>query len=179
MKQISALCALFAASMLLASCSGRQPANSGPARVKVPEMTEQGGDVALEDRTVEVPKGEDAARAALKSLFDYAGGRTNAIPKGTRLLELKVEGGTARLNLSKEFNELAGAGNEGESMAQKALRRTLAQFKDIERMVVLVEGKPFASEHADWSEPIPVREEEDVAHRDRRPEIGLTPGGGE
>ena len=44
---------------------------------------------------------------------------------------------------------------------------------------VLVDGKPFASEHTDWSEPIPVRDKEDVARQDHRPAINIRPGGGE
>jgi hypothetical protein len=66
-------------------------------------------------------------------------------------------------------------GNEGESTAQKALKRTLSQFKQIDKMLVRVEGKPFASEHTDWSSPISVRDDEDVARRDR-PSISVSGG---
>ena len=52
-----------------------------------------------------------------------------------------------------------------ESLAQNSLRRTLAQFPEVQKMVVLVEGKPFEGEHADWNEPIPVRDENAGAPR--------------
>ena len=178
MKRITAVLALLCAGVLLASCSGKKP-ESEPAQVRVPVEVERNGRVGLSDRKVDVPQGEGAVKTALETLFKYAQGRSNSIPDGTKLLDLKVEEGVARLNLSKEFNKLEGAGNEGESLAQKALKRTLAQFKDIESMVVQVEGKPFASEHTDWSEPIPVRDKEDVARDDRRAPITVSPGGGE
>ena len=173
MNRISAIFALAGAGALLASCSGKQEQN----QVTVPVPVERAGQVGLDDRKVDVPKGEDAVKTALESLFKYAKGRTNAIPEGTKLLDLKVEDRIARINVSKEFNKLEGAGNEGESLAQSAIRRTLAQFKDIDKMVVLVEGKPFESQHADWSDPIPVRDKDDVARGDGRPAINISPGG--
>ena len=173
MKQITAVFALAAAGALLASCSGKKE----PEQVSVAVPVERSGQVGFKDRTVAVPKGEDAVKTALDSLFKYAKGRTNAIPEGTKLLDLKVEDKVARINVSKEFNKLEGAGNEGESLAQTAIRRTLAQFEEIDKMVVLVEGKPFESQHADWSDPIPVRDKDDVARGDGRPAISVSPGG--
>ena len=172
MKRICTAAALLSAGVILAGCSGRKQPDSDLDTVKVPTVVEGNNGVKLEERKVDVPAGVDDVRTAVTALLNET---SHPLPEGTSLIDLKVEDGTAHLNLSKEFSKLEEMGNEGESTAQKALKRTLSQFKQIDKMLVRVEGKPFASEHTDWSAPIPVRDDEDVARRDR-PSISVSGG---
>ena len=160
MKVLSAVLALACASLFLASCSAKRPSQSAHL-VNVPTPVEHGGDVGLKDHPVRVTGG-DRVKAALEALISES---KSPIPDGTKLQQVKVEDGVARIAFSKEFNKLENAGDTGESLAQNALRRTLAQFREIDKMLVLVDGKPFESEHADWSKPIAVRDEEGIAQR--------------
>lgn len=140
--------------------SPRQPgAYQGDGMVRIPHAEPRDNDVGLASRRVKLPPG-DPVEGALKALFAQKdeGDHRNPIPEGTRLLSLRVDGGIATLDVSEEFNHVKQHGTTGESLAQNALRQTLAQFPQIDRMLVTVNGKSFESEHTDWSEPIPVRE---------------------
>ncbi len=130
-------------------------------KVRIARPVQEGNGVGLKTETVEVPKDQDPVRGALVALLSLKGDRMhpNAMPQGTRLLDLRVKDGVATVDLSREFNTLRQGGDTGESQAQNALRKTLAQFPQVKSMRVLVEGKPFESEHTDWTEPIPVRDE--------------------
>lgn len=134
---------------------------TGPGMVKIVRPHTDGNEPGVQGETVPIPPGSDPVSAALTALVDTTKDpdKPHALPSGTRLLSVKVESGVATVDFSKEFNEVRGYGSTRESQAQNALRQTLAQFKDVERMLVLVEGKPFESEHADWTEPIAVRDE--------------------
>jgi hypothetical protein len=83
---------------------------------------------------------------------------SSPFPKGTRLIALDVKEGIAVLDFSKEFHALANSGDTTESMAMKALRSTLGEFPEVQKMRVTVEGKPFDSQNTDWTTPFPVRD---------------------
>ena len=133
---------------------------SGDRTVNIARPVSGGNEIKLQNERVDIPAGVDPVEAALTKLFETANdtSKPSAIPKGTMLRSLKVEDGIARVDVSREFNQLAKRGSTTESLAENALRSTLAQFPQIQKMLLLVEGKPFESEHADWSEPVPVRE---------------------
>jgi hypothetical protein len=104
--------------------------------------------------------GKPTAKAAIEALLATADdpSRPSAMPKGTRLLSVAVERDVATIDLSKEFRALDTMGDTGESLAQRALRRALAQIPGVERMNVMVEGTLYSGEHSgDWSD-IPVRD---------------------
>jgi hypothetical protein len=86
-------------------------------------------------------------------------GLNSPFPKGTRLLSVTIQDGVATLDFSKEFNQLADSGETTESMAQKALRKTLSHFVGVEKMRVTVEGRPFESQATDWNTPFPVEDD--------------------
>src|SRR5262249_7808678 len=86
-------------------------------------------------------------------------GLNSPFPKGTRLLSVSITDRVATLDFSKEFNQLADAGETTESMAQKALRKTLSHFYGVEKMRVTVEGKPFESQATDWGTPFRVEDD--------------------
>lgn len=59
---------------------------------------------------------------------------------GTKLLDLKIKGGLATVNFSKEVTGYGG-GTTAESLFIKALLLTLGQFSDIKGVQILVEGE--------------------------------------
>jgi len=152
--------ALVAAALLLASCRQEPSPSAQGGTVQVPVPRAAGNGVQLGAEPRRLSPGEDRLEGALKALLETSRRpQESAIPPGTRLRSLKVEGGTATVDLSGEFKAVGERGSTGESLAQNALRQVLAQFPQVERMVVLVDGRPFEGEHADWTGPIPVRDE--------------------
>jgi hypothetical protein len=139
----------------------------GGGQVRVSRPRTDGNEVKLEDEKASIPPGSDPRAGALNALLTPPKGSSEEppIPRGTKLRSVKVEGGIATVDFTAEFNGLKQHGSTMESLAQKSLRRTLAQFSEIDKMVILVEGKPFEGEHAEWNEPIPVRDENAGAPR--------------
>lgn len=101
---------------------------------------------------------QDDVESALTNLFKKADKEEGPLPKGVKVLSVKVDKGVATIDLSKEFNGLKEHGSSTESSAQASLRHTLAKFPQVQKMLVLVEGKPFESEHTEWNEPLSVRD---------------------
>jgi spore germination protein GerM len=113
----------------------------------------------LQPETVRINPAGDPIAQTLEQLFATTeGGGPSAFPQGTRLLSLKVETGVATLDLGSEFRKINVMGDTGESLAQNALRQALAQFPEVQKMTVLVEGKPFEGEHSGAWVEIPVRD---------------------
>src|SRR5258706_12811253 len=123
-------------------------------RVRIPRPEQKDNEVSLKDQEETIPKSGDPVSAAITTLLNPKKEDERAIPEGTRLLSLKIDGGVATMNFSSEFNGVRNFGNTRESLAQNSLRKTLAQFPEVQKMLVRVEGKPFESEHTDWTEPI-------------------------
>jgi germination protein M len=127
--------------------------------IEVPRPVERSNAVQLRDETVPVPRGADRVRTALKALMEpVRGGEPGAVPAGTRLLDVHVRDGLATVNLSSEFAAINDGGDTGESVAQRALRRALAQFPQVDRMCVLVDGKLFEGGHSGEWDNVPVRD---------------------
>lgn len=129
-------------------------------QIQITRPVARGNEVVLHPETQRIPPGGDPVAHTLNALFATAqeGSGPSAFPTGTRLLNLRIENGLATVDLSAEFRALNRQGDTGESLAQNALRKALAQFPQIERMTVLVEGQPYEGEHSgEWSD-IPVRD---------------------
>lgn len=109
-----------------------------------------------EAKPVPVGEGEDPLRIALEHLLIT---RDTPFPQGTRLLRVHVEDGLAEVDFSRELIENFPGGSTTEGLILESLRKTLAQFSDIEKMRILVEGKRVETigEHIDIGEPMPVR----------------------
>lgn len=71
-----------------------------------------------------------------------AGSLENTLPAGCGLIDVTVEDGTARLNFTREFADIA-LNSDGGRMALKALVLTCTQFDGIDAVEVLIEGEPF------------------------------------
>ena len=100
-------------------------------------------------------------RAALQDLLHRAAEKPSEspFPQGTRLIDLRLEGDRAVIDLSPEFGDIATQGNTTESAAQWALRSALARCPGVRRMRVLLGGKLFEGEHSGPWDDVPVRDE--------------------
>ena len=109
-----------------------------------------------EAKPVPVGEGEDPLRIALEHLLIT---RDTPFPQGTRLLRVSVKNGQAEVDFSRELIDNFHGGSSTEGMIVESLCKTLAQFSDVEKVVVYVEGKRVNTigDHIDLSEPVPVR----------------------
>lgn len=82
----------------------------------------------------------------------------NPIPKGTKLLGVEVTNGLAKVDFSHEFRDNFTGGSEGEALIIQVILRTMAQFDEVKKIQILVDGKPLDTlGHAELSEPLDVR----------------------
>ncbi|MGE5543270.1 MAG: S-layer homology domain-containing protein, partial [Bacillota bacterium] len=111
---------------------------------------------------VEVPQSDKPAEAALQMLIRGAPAGSpvrSLIPSDTRLLGYSLENGTAIVDFSNEITR-ANVGSSGEVMLLDSIMATLAQFPGVERIRILVDGRPLDSlaGHVDITGPLPVRD---------------------
>lgn len=85
----------------------------------------------------------DPKEAALNKLFYLSrqSGEAALIPQGTRVLGIHVDRGIATLDLSHEFVDNFHGGSLQESLTLESIVRTLGQFRDVDRVRILVEGR--------------------------------------
>lgn len=100
-------------------------------------------------------------RQALQAALRHAAEQpaSSAFPEGTRLIDVRLQGDLAIVDLSQEFGNLANQGDTAESMAQHALRSVLASCPGVKRMRVLLQGKQFEGEHSGPWDDVPVQDE--------------------
>jgi len=65
------------------------------------------------------------------------------IPPDTKLLGIQMNDGITYINFSKEFNDLANS-EESEEMVLKAIKLSAMQHPEVEKVEILVEGKPYS-----------------------------------
>lgn len=100
----------------------------------------------------DVPSREDPRLFALNHFLRES---KIADPKA-KAVGIQVKDGVALIDVSPEFNQTYGTFDE-EAML-KGMTTTLAQFKEIEKVQFLLEGKPVSTlGNVDLSEPISVR----------------------
>jgi hypothetical protein len=135
-----------------AEASGQQAGNAGNADQAQTGETSKESKTPIQDAVKKMLA--DEAEGS-KTLYGDAG--HSPFPRGTRLLSADLKDSVVTLDFSSEFSALANMGDTTESDAQKILRKTLAQFPNVQKMRVTVEGKPFDSQATDWNTPFPVR----------------------
>ncbi len=85
------------------------------------------------------------ARAAMEELLagpnaiEQGWGFGTAVPSGTRLLGLTIDGGTARVDLSGHFE--SGGGSLSVMMRLAQVVYTLTQFSTVDRVVLMMDGE--------------------------------------
>lgn len=101
------------------------------------------GEQVAAGEPVETPE-RGVAAAALRALLDGPNGRelaaglTTAVPPDTRLLDLSIADGLARVDLSGRFREGEGVPATRERLAQVVY--TLTQFPTVKRVRVRIDG---------------------------------------
>lgn len=92
--------------------------------------------------TLAASSGADLPRKAVEDLLHgpYTKGLGPTVMRGTKLLGLDVEDGTATVNLSREALEYGG-GSTAENMFVKSLLLTLGQFPEVKRVQILIDGE--------------------------------------
>jgi spore germination protein GerM len=79
-------------------------------------------------------------------------------PEGVRLLSATVQNGALQLNFSPELTQNFAGGSDDEAALVNAITSTAGSFPNIERVQILVDGKPIESlgGHIDLSHALPV-----------------------
>lgn len=131
------------------------PAPPGGAKGVIYTVSENGGDQNdLAPRPADLSHSRHPARDAIKALIRVDG---SPIPAGTTLRGVKVEDGLATVDFSREFQTNFHGSETQEAQTVNSLLRTLGQFPSIERVQILVEGKPIdALSQLVISDPLPV-----------------------
>ncbi|MBD0339068.1 MAG: GerMN domain-containing protein [Thermoleophilia bacterium] len=94
----------------------------------------------------ELPQTAAVGTAAVEALLagpteaERALGVSSSVPEGTTLLGLEVAGGTATVDLSREFESGGGSLSMLSRLAQLVF--TLTQFSTVDRVVLELEGEP-------------------------------------
>jgi spore germination protein GerM len=135
-----------------------EPETTGNAKFQVSlYFSDQNGDyLHVENREIAMVPG--LARATVKELI--AGPKTKGllrtIPEGTQLLDIDVNNGLCRVDLSREFKENHWGGSSGEILTIYSLVDTLTQFASIKEVEILVEGQKVETlaGHMDLSTPV-------------------------
>ena len=109
-------------------------------------------------RKVKSTAAESQYAAAVKSLMQGTKekGRTTIIPKQAKLRSVKVEGGIAKVDFSKDLVKHFVGGSTGEEMLVGSIVNTLTEFSEVKQVQILIEGSPVETiaGHMDLSTPL-------------------------
>ena len=122
-----------------------------------------GGKERLEVVTRPLPPGLGTAQAALHELLsgEVPPGCERPLPKGTKLLRVRVEDGVATADFSRELTANFQGGSDHEGATVYAIVNTLASLPTVKQTRILVEGQPIDSlgGHLDVSGPLEADDE--------------------
>jgi len=143
------------------------PADPTPVTHKKPDHTVittpvvENNEFTLKPGEVKISSGGDPIAKTLQALMKAADDKKSesAIPAGTELVSVKVKDGLAVVDLSDNFNLLNKKGDTTQSLAQQQIRAALAQFPEVKKMRVTVNGKVFEDGHSGPWDDIPVRDD--------------------
>jgi len=92
-------------------------------------------------------------------VFEQLLRETPVFPKGTRLLNVERRDELLVLNFSAALVQNFEGGSDTEAALVNALTRTAAGFPGVQKVQILVEGKPIETlgGHLDISQPLPVQ----------------------
>lgn len=115
------------------------------------------GYLAAEMRSI--PKTQGIARAAVQELIRGpapGSGLYPTLPPGTSLNGIKIEGGTATVDFSKELKTGHKGGSSGEMVTVSSIVNTLTQFPAVQRVQILIDGSKVETlaGHLDISGPL-------------------------
>ncbi|MCS7299982.1 MAG: GerMN domain-containing protein [Fimbriimonadales bacterium] len=123
------------------------------AKLYLPKVDAK-GETTYETRTVAIQNPDAAYQEVFEKLIRESG----VFPKGARLLNASAQNGTLTLNFSKELVDNFEGGADYEAPLINAITSTAGSFPDIERVQILVEGKPVETlgGHIETATPLPV-----------------------
>lgn len=107
-----------------------------------------------EQRDISYEKENDKYQQAMAMLGEASEQGHEPLWKNFAYHAITFDGGT--LTIDADGTNQYNMGSTGEALALEALKRTMFQFPEVERIVILVDGKPADSlmGHADISEPL-------------------------
>jgi len=129
------------------------PAPPREARIYIPKVNPQ-GELTYESKPVAIQNPDAPYTEVFETLIRESG----VFPKGARLLGATVRDGTLQLNFSPELTQNFEGGSDDEAALVNAITSTAGSFPNIERVQILVDGKPIESlgGHIDLSHALPV-----------------------
>jgi germination protein M len=129
------------------------PAPPREARIYIPKVNPQ-GELTYESKPVAIQN----PNAAYTEVFETLIRESGVFPKGARLLGATIRDGMLQLNFSSELTQNFEGGSDDEAALVNAITSTAGSFPNIERVQILVDGKPIESlgGHIDLSQAIPV-----------------------
>ena len=129
------------------------PAPPREARIYLPKVNPQ-GELTYESKPVAIQNPDTAYTEVFETLIRESG----VFPKGARLLGATIRDGMLQLNFSPELTENFAGGSDDEAALVNAITSTAGSFPNVERVQILVDGKPIESlgGHIDLSQAIPV-----------------------
>ena len=112
------------------------------------------GELTYESKPVAIQNPDTAYMEVFEKLVRELG----VFPEGARLLSATVQNGTLQLNFSPELTQNFAGGSDDEAALINAITSTAGSFPNIERVQILVDGKPIESlgGHIDLSHALPV-----------------------
>lgn len=84
------------------------------------------------------------------------------IPKDTKLLSIKKDGGTFVVNFSKEFVENHPGGSAGETLTLYSIVNSLTELKEIEKVKFLIEGQERKEYKGHYQFDVPFTRNEEI-----------------
>lgn len=136
------------------------PIVAKPEKIKIAlyYATKDGSRLVLENRQVDKVPG--MARKTVEELLKGPGaasGLANTIPAGTQLLDINLKpDGLAIADFSDELKTSHSGGSSSEAMTVYSIVNTLAQYPTVQRVQIMLEGKPVdtLAGHIDLSKPL-------------------------
>jgi len=123
------------------------------AKIYIPKVNRQ-GELTYESKPIAIQNPENPYKEVFEKLIQESG----VFPQGTRLVGVSVHHGTLQLNFSRELTDKFAGGSDEEAALVNAISSTAGSFPNVERVQILVEGKPVESlgGHIDLSQALPV-----------------------
>ncbi|GIV08427.1 MAG: hypothetical protein KatS3mg019_0518 [Fimbriimonadales bacterium] len=123
------------------------------AKIYIPKVSPQ-GELTYESKPIAIQNPDTAYKEVFEKLIRESG----VFPQGAHLLSATVQGSTLQLNFSAELTNHFEGGSDDEAALVNAVSTTAGSFPNIERVQILVQGKPIESlgGHIDLSQALPV-----------------------
>ena len=122
-----------------------QPATPQPSTGKIATIYVSGDgpnadDNGLVPQHVKLTHGESPAKSALEALIQAP---DSPLPNGTQLRSIKLADRLATVDFSSEFKDNFHGGDSQEAEAVNSILKTLGEFKSIDKVQIVVEGRPI------------------------------------